>query len=170
VGIAVHAALEKLDLGASDPRAALARARDEALRALAADASPGEVAASREAASELLQRFEQSALFARLWASRDLIVARELPVLLPPARDDEAQDFVAGSIDLVLRDAANGELVVVDYKTDRDGAGALDASKRDAYRRQGAVYRRALSESLGLDLPPRFELWWLATDHAEVIA
>jgi ATP-dependent helicase/nuclease subunit A len=170
VGIAVHSALERLDLRASDPRVALARARDESLRALPEDASPGHTAAAREAAGALLLRFEQGALFARLWASRDHVVARELPVLLPPARDDDAQDFVAGSIDLVLRDAATGELVVVDYKTDRDGADALAPDRREAYRRQGAVYRRALAESLGQGAPPRFELWWLATDRAEVIA
>jgi ATP-dependent exoDNAse (exonuclease V) beta subunit len=59
---------------------------------------------------------------------------------------------------------------VVDYKTDRGGADSLEPSGREAYRRQGAVYRRALAESLGLDAPPRFELWWLATDRAESIA
>ena len=170
VGSAVHAALERLDLRASDPRAALARASDEALRALAPAASPGDAAAVNEAAREMLERLVHGALFARLWASRDHVVARELPVLLPPGRDDDAQDFVAGSIDLVLRDPATGELVVVDYKTDRDGADALAPDRREAYRRQGAVYQRAFAESLGQGTPPRFELWWLATDRAEVIA
>ena len=170
VGSAVHAALERLDLSAADPSAALSLARDEALRALAAAPSPADAAAVRDAASELLLRFSHGELFARLWASRDRVVARELPVLLPAASDGDAQDFVAGSIDLVLRDVATGELVVVDYKTDRDAPDAQGASRREAYRRQGAVYQRALAESLGLGTPPRFELWWLATDRADVIA
>ena len=97
------------------------------------------------------------------------MVARELPVLLPPESDDGALGFVAGSIDLVLRDPASGEWTVVDYKTDASG-GPDETASREDYARQGAVYRRALAEALGLSAPPRFELWWIAADRAEAIA
>ena len=74
--------------------------------------------------------------------------------------------YVSGVVDLVYRDPESGEVVVADYKTDRiDDPDAEEARERmEAYRRQGAVYRRALREGLGLDYTPRFELWLLAAD------
>jgi len=85
-------------------------------------------------------------------------------VLVEPAEGDAAQDFVAGSIDLLHRDPESGELVVVDYKTDRPGPAGLAPERRAEYARQGAVYQRALQRALGLPRPPRFELWLLAAD------
>lgn len=40
------------------------------------------------------------------------------------------------------------------------GAAGLDA-RAAGYAPQGAVYRRALEEALGLPRPPDFELWFL---------
>jgi hypothetical protein len=68
---------------------------------------------------------------------------------------------VAGAIDLVYRDPATGELVVVDYKTDRIETKAEIAERARVYAAQGAEYQRALREALRLDAPPRFELWFL---------
>jgi ATP-dependent exoDNAse (exonuclease V) beta subunit len=77
--------------------------------------------------------------------------------------------FVAGAIDLVHRDPATGELVVVDYKTDRVETDAEIAGRARSYAAQGAEYQRALREALGLDAPPRFELWFLHAGVREVV-
>jgi ATP-dependent exoDNAse (exonuclease V) beta subunit len=99
------------------------------------------------------------------------VVARELPVLLPPAHDERGPvGFVAGAIDLVHRDPETGQLVVVDYKTDRVETPAQIAERAKAYAPQGAEYQRALRDALGLAAPPRFELWFLHAGHREVVA
>ena len=98
------------------------------------------------------------------------MIARELPVLVAPERPDAGSvGFVAGAIDLVHRDPGTGELVVVDYKTDRVETPFEIAVRAQAYAAQGAEYQRALREALGLDAPPRFELWFLHAGHREVV-
>ena len=170
VGSAVHRALERLDLFAPDAEQELVRLEADALAELAARAAPGDLPAATARLRDLIARFGRGALFARLQALREHVVARELPVLLPPQPGDGAQGFVAGSIDLVLRDPASDELVVVDYKTDAAEPDAPEPSRHDDYDRQGSVYRRALAEALGLATLPRVELWWIAADRAEPIA
>jgi ATP-dependent exoDNAse (exonuclease V) beta subunit len=95
------------------------------------------------------------------------VVARELPVLLPPDPADAAgpTGFLAGAIDLVYRDPDTEEWVVADYKTDAiAGETELAARARD-YALQGAPYVRALRDALVLDRVPRFELWFLDVDR-----
>jgi ATP-dependent exoDNAse (exonuclease V) beta subunit len=163
VGTLVHAALETADLGAPD-------LRSELLACVPGrDGADAEERAARAAARALLERVARGPLGARLQALRGHVVARELPLLLPPAPEDAALSYLAGSIDLVFRDPANGEWVVVDYKTDRAPAEDPADARRAGYLRQGAVYGRALQEALALPAPPRLELWWLAGDRIEVI-
>ena len=69
--------------------------------------------------------------------------------------------FVSGTIDLVYRDPNTGELVIADYKTDEVAAETKLQEHAGAYAAQGAVYRRALREALGLSEEPRFELWFI---------
>ena len=69
--------------------------------------------------------------------------------------------FVSGTIDLVYRDPETGELVIADYKTDEVAGGRELRERAGAYAAQGAVYRRALREALGLSEDPRFELWFI---------
>ncbi|HKJ25891.1 MAG TPA: hypothetical protein VKB65_13785, partial [Myxococcota bacterium] len=54
-----------------------------------------------------------------------------------------------------------GEWVVADYKTDRLGSDAAMRERAAHYAAQGGAYVRAVHEALGLDAPPRFELWFL---------
>ncbi len=158
-GSAVHRVLEEWDLDA-EPQAELARqlARLPAL-VESLTAEQREAAAAR--ASALLTRVFSSGLLARLRAARGSILARELPVLLPPAGGDGgAVGYVSGTIDLLYR-AADGGLVVADYKTDQVEGDEL-TSRAAVYVTQGAAYTRAVQEALGLREPPRFELWFLA--------
>jgi ATP-dependent helicase/nuclease subunit A len=162
LGSAVHAALEGLDL-AQPPAAAAARAEEALARTLRAELGTG---AARPLASgrQLLQRFFGGPLYPRLRSLGDRLLARELPVLLEPEAGDPAAPigFWSGAIDLLYLDAEGGEAVVADYKTDRvepGRAGALAAR----YRAQGAVYVRAVQRALGLERPPRFELWLLSS-------
>ena len=75
--------------------------------------------------------------------------------------EDDPVGFVAGAIDLLYRDPADGEWVVADYKTD-DVTGAALEERARSYAAQGAVYTRAVATALGLAEPPRFELWFLS--------
>ncbi|MGI9432548.1 MAG: UvrD-helicase domain-containing protein [Myxococcota bacterium] len=155
VGTAVHAALEVLD-GAAAPEAAR-RSLDEALSQwLPLGASAG----ARERAQELLDGFLAGPLYARARELTPHVVARELPVLLPPAADADALGFVAGAADLVYRDPQTREFVVADYKTDAVSAAGLEAHA-ERHRAQGQVYVQAVQDALGLAEAPRFELWFL---------
>ena len=165
-GSLVHAALERADFGAADLRAALLAGVGAAPDGLEA---PELERGACDDARALLERVAGGALGARLRALREHVVARELAVLLP-ASAQEAVGYVAGSIDLVFRDPAGGEWVVVDYKTDRTPPEAPDDPRRAAYLRQGGVYQRALRDALGLTATPRLELWWLATGRIELVA
>ncbi len=165
VGSAVHRVLENLDLDAELDLERLG----EALSGQAPLATPQDRQAAEGSARALLTRFARGALGARLRALRGHVVARELPVLLPPGASEPATGFVAGAIDLVYRDPESGELVVVDYKTDHLGPQGLPPDRLAAYARQGAVYQRALCEALDLERAPRFELWLLDADRCEVV-
>jgi ATP-dependent exoDNAse (exonuclease V) beta subunit len=166
IGTALHRLLEHVDLGA-EPRAELSRQREAMHRTLEGLLSGPALERAREGADALLERIAGGSLFGRLRALAADIVARELPVLLPPG-DEGPVGFVSGVIDLVYRDPDSGELVVADYKTDRvEGEAALDERRR-LYAPQAEAYRRALHEALGLAAPPRFELWFLAADRITV--
>ncbi|MDH3685288.1 MAG: UvrD-helicase domain-containing protein [Myxococcales bacterium] len=156
VGTAIHAALEVLDGGAA-PEAAR-RSLDEALSQWL---PLGASAAARKRAQALLDGFLASPLYARARELTPHVVARELPVLLPPAADADALGFVAGAADLVYRDPQTREFVVADYKTDAVSAAGLEAHA-ERHRAQGQVYVQAVRDALGLAEAPRFELWFLA--------
>jgi ATP-dependent helicase/nuclease subunit A len=161
VGTAVHRALELLD-PTLDPEDALRACGERARGTLSLLVGPDELETALARVGEVLERFVRGPLFTRLRKLAPHVVARELPVLLRPEDPDTGPvGFVAGAIDLVHRDPATGELVVVDYKTDRIETKAEIAERTRGYAAQGAEYQRALREALRLDAPPRFELWFL---------
>jgi ATP-dependent helicase/nuclease subunit A len=157
----VHRVLETLKLG-GELREELTRASEGLEAWIDAQAGGGQREAALASARETLARFAEGSLLARLAAVRGGVIARELPVLLPPDPEGEgAVGFVAGSIDLLYRDPESGELVIVDYKTDRV-EGETELRERAAgYAGQARHYRRAIQEALVLAAPPRFELWFL---------
>jgi ATP-dependent helicase/nuclease subunit A len=166
VGSAVHRALERIDL-AAEPAAELARLRSGLAEDLVHALPERERAEALARADALLARFAAGALGARLRGLAPHVVARELPVLLPPdpADPDAPAGFLAGRIDLLYRDPDTGEWVVADYKTDAlDGEEAL-AERARFHAAQGAGYLRAVREALRLDRDPRFELWFLEADR-----
>ncbi len=158
-GIAIHRLFEHWDLDAPWP-AEWERGQATVRRWLAARPE----AAAREAAvraEALLRRLAAGTLLQRFAALGSAVVARELAVLLPP--DAGAAGCVAGAIDLVYRD--EGELVVVDFKTDEVEDEEALAARAAAYAPQEALYARALQEGLGPPAPPRCELWFLWADR-----
>jgi ATP-dependent exoDNAse (exonuclease V) beta subunit len=162
LGTAVHAALEEIEATAppAEQEAAYAAAVDAALSlALAPEDRPR----VREAARALWTTFAGGPLAERLARIAPHVVARELPVLLEPdaAIADEPTGFLAGAIDLLYRDPDDGAWVVADYKTDAVASGDALAGHAERYRRQGGIYVRAVQRALGLEAPPRFELWFL---------
>jgi ATP-dependent helicase/nuclease subunit A len=160
-GSAVHRVLERLDLGA-DLADELARGAERLPRDLEGLVDPERVPAALARASDLLERLRTGPLMDRLQAIARGVVARELPVLLLPGEGQGAPvGFVSGTIDLVYRDPNTGELVIADYKTDEVAAETKLQEHAGAYAAQGAVYRRALREALGLSEEPRFELWFI---------
>jgi len=181
VGSAVHAVLEQLDLErlATGELAAEMEYRKKALEAdLARRLPSADLPAARKRAEDLLRRFAEGPLAAKLASLGDAVLARELPVLLPaceeieePAKKPTDHDvepehspplgFIAGAVDLLYRDPETGAMVVVDYKTDEVESDDEIIARAGAYTPQGEVYRRALQEALRLPSPPRFELWFL---------
>ena len=87
----------------------------------------------------------------------------------PPDENSQAVAYESGIIDLVYRDPETGEMTVVDYKTDHLRSDAEREERAEHYRAQGAFYCRALTDALGLDRDPRFELWFLQTGRIEVV-
>ncbi|OYV93963.1 MAG: hypothetical protein B7Z68_08145 [Acidobacteria bacterium 21-70-11] len=160
-GAAVHRVLETLDLGA-EIGGQLAAARGSLAALVEGWIGPEGRREAERRAAEVLARLAGGPLLGRLGAIAPHVVARELAVLLPPGEGAAAPaGFVSGAIDLLYRDPDTGGLVVADYKTDDvTGAAPLDA-RAAGYASQGAVYRRAIQEALGLPRPPRFELWFL---------
>jgi len=168
-GGAVHRALEEWDL-AVDPKQELERQR-ALLRAYLTPLAGGDaLERALPRAAELLEHFAASRLLIRLRELRDAVLARELPVLIPPGDGPHAPvGVVTGAIDLLYRDPAGGEVVIADYKTD-EVATADDLERRAAaYAPQGAAYVRAIQEALELKRPPRFELWFLRADEVVVV-
>lgn len=159
-GSALHRALERVALAASDPAGWRARVRAGFELELGAAGATELAALDRD-----LDRLATSGLFARLGELESRIVARELPVVLAAADDAAGPlDAITGAVDLVYRDP-DDRLVVADFKSDAlDERGDADAIRR--YGPQLRAYGRALAAALGLDLAPRLELWLLALDRA----
>ena len=168
-GGAVHRALEEWDLAAG-PREELERQRG-LLRAYLTPLAGGDVLErALPHAAELLEHFAASSLLGRLRELKSAILARELPVLIPPGDGPHAPvGVVTGAIDLLYRDPERGDVVIADYKTD-EVATAADLDRRAAaYAPQGAAYVRAVQEALELKKAPRFELWFLRADRVVVV-
>jgi len=157
-GGAVHRALETWDLFAGPEEAR--RQRDLLPAYLARLAEGDTLERALPLAQGLLDHFAGSGLLVRLRELREHVLARELPVLLPPSGN--AVGVVSGTIDLLYRDPETGRLVVADYKTDDP---ELLEARAAVYAPQGATYVRALEDALGLAEPPRFELWFLQADR-----
>ncbi len=159
-GSAVHSALESWDLEA-EAESELARQLARLPGVVEGLVPPVACEAALSRAHALLTRAFSAGIVTRLRALRESILARELPVLLPPVGGDGGPvGYVAGTIDLLYQ-ATDGSLVVADYKTDQVEGTDL-AARAAVYAPQGAAYTRAVQEALGLTHPPRFELWFLA--------
>lgn len=170
VGRAFHRLLEALAapsgwaMEEAELRAMLARFLEREL-------DGGSASHALAAATALLDRFVAGALHEKLTQLGGDVIARELPVILPPfsgdaGSEDAATRFVSGTIDLVYRERSTGEIVIADYKTD-SAPTALSVAR---YAAQGRAYQRAVREALDLDRDPRFELWFVAEDRIEVVA
>jgi hypothetical protein len=100
-------------------------------------------------ARDLLEAFAAGPVLPRLRRLPDHVVARELPVLLPPRRGDGSPvGVVTGIVDLLYRDPATGRLVVADCKTDDLDSGEAE-TRTGAYAPQGAVYVRRSRSAFG---------------------
>jgi ATP-dependent exoDNAse (exonuclease V) beta subunit len=160
-GGAIHRVLEDWDL-AADPRKETGRQRSLLPAYLAALADGDELDRALPLAKSLLEIFAGGPLLIRLRSLKDHLLARELPVLVPPGEGDHSPvGVVTGAVDLLYRDPGDGRIVVADYKTDEVGTEEEIAARAAVYAPQGAVYMRAVREALELAEAPRFELWFL---------
>ncbi|HEV7786948.1 MAG TPA: 3'-5' exonuclease, partial [Thermoanaerobaculia bacterium] len=160
-GGAVHRALEEWDL-AADPRREAVRLRSLLPAYLAALVEGNELERSLPVAEALLETFAAGPLLARLRRLKDHLLARELPVLLPPGEGEHSPvGVVSGAIDLLYRDPDGGKIVIADYKTDEVKTEKEMRGRAVVYASQGALYARAIQEALELAELPRFELWFL---------
>lgn len=165
VGTAVHRALEGMDPAAS-PAEALRSALAAADPPLRAELDEGLLPEGRRRVRALLERFVGGALGAHFRSLRGHLVARELPTLASAPLDGEGPvGFYAGAIDLVHLDPATGEVVVVDFKTDRIVDEAALQARVEAYRLQLDHYVGVVQAGLALAARPRMELWFLALDR-----
>lgn len=115
-----------------------------------------------------METLERSELLARLRAAPQRVLARELPFALAgsPERENEPLGACVGSIDLLWEDE-RGELVVVDYKTERAPDAAARRASLERHAPQLELYLRAVAAGLGPARPVRAELWFLAEDRVE---
>jgi ATP-dependent exoDNAse (exonuclease V) beta subunit len=168
-GTAIHRILEDFDL-AQPLEVELARQRERLSDLVASQVAEPERAAAQARALELLQRLSSGSLLERLSGLGGRVVARELPLLIPPGDSEQSGEagpvgFAAGSVDLLYRDPHSDELVVADYKTDRVEDEAELQARVEEHRAQGAVYVHAIREALDLSKLPRFELWFVWADR-----
>ncbi len=160
-GGAVHRALEEWDL-LDDPRRELVRQRTLLPAYLAALAEGNDRDKALPLAEALLETFATGPLVARLRSLAGHILARELPVLLPPGDGEHAPvGAVTGAIDLLYRDPEDGRIVIADYKTDEVATAEEIQARAKVYAPQGTVYARAVREALEMEEAPRFEVWFL---------
>ncbi len=140
LGTLIHAYLACMGQGEAD-------LKEERLQALA----PHD-AARRDAAAEILRVFLRSPLADRF--SQVRILGRELPLLY---RDPQGSRW-QGSMDLVIEE--DGEIIVVDFKSDRVGSAQID-ERAAFYESQLSLYAHALQEAWQLAELPQRELWFL---------
>jgi len=164
VGTAVHRMMEELD-PAGDFQTQLGAMLGEATAELDAFFDERSAAEAGERLRNLIDRMTGGRCLSRLAAIAENVVGREVAILALPHEDAGPIGAVTGFVDLVYRDPASDEMVIVDYKT-----GALDDREgpqypKTSYVEQGAAYQRALSSAFGLSYTPRFELWFLRDDE-----
>ncbi|HSS77566.1 MAG TPA: UvrD-helicase domain-containing protein, partial [Thermoanaerobaculia bacterium] len=160
-GGAIHRALEEWDF-AADPRQETGRQRSLLPGYLAALVEGDELDRSLPLAESLLESFAAGPFLARLRTLKNHILARELPILLPPGVGDRSPvGVVAGAIDLLYRNPDDGRIVIADYKTDEVRTEREVQARAAIYSSQGELYARAIREALELAENPRFELWFL---------
>ncbi len=159
-GGAVHRALEEWNL-AADPKKELGRQRKLLPAYLTALVEGDELDRALPLAESLLEIFVSGPLLKRFRKLEGHVLARELPVLLPPGEGDASPvGIVSGAIDLLYRDPEDGRIVIADYKTDEVETEEEIQARARVYAPQGAVYARAVREALEIE-EPRFELWFL---------
>jgi ATP-dependent helicase/nuclease subunit A len=164
IGTTVHFLLETIDLS-GDLGAQIEERRNEMYDRLAG-ALDSQLKPALKRFDEICDLLARGECLARLQELAPDIVARELPLLLPPPQTDTGPvGFIAGTADLVYRDPATGELVVADYKTDQVTDPEAVTERARGYQGQGRIYCRAVQEALGLETEPPFELWFLAADQ-----
>lgn len=161
VGTAVHAVLERVELGEPlTPQ--LMRWAQNVERLLPRDLPPHLREASASRARAVLTGITASRWCRRLEAVSAAVVGREVPIMLPLREDGDGPiGYLSGVIDLLYRDEVSGELVVADFKTDAASSDSEVALLVERYRIQGELYCRAVQEALGLPNPPHWELWFL---------
>ena len=166
-GEAIHRALERWDLEA-EVQAERRHQLEQADRWLGGQATPEALESTQVRVRKILDRWVSGELLPRLREAGDAILARELPVLIPPAgnEDDEPLIGYTGIVDLLLGGTVDGDPpVVVDFKTDMVETEEELAARAERYRPQLELYGRALHQALHLAVPPRLELWFLWPDR-----
>ncbi len=138
LGRLVHGVLERIDYGRPDSHAQLCRE----LAPLFAS-GPSEPLAAE--AAELVGRFTDSELWRSLASASEL--HREVEFLLPWPGETNTTRYLHGFIDCLYRDAS-GAWRLVDFKTNRVGAGGVAEASRP-YELQMAVYTEACRQALG---------------------
>ena len=131
-GSAVHAALERVDL----------RRPEDVERVCAAVASEEGMEARAGEMAELVRRVMDSATIARALRSRRLLREAPFSAALP-----DMTGLAEGRIDLLFEE--DGELVIVDFKTDAVSASDVEA-RAEHYRRQALVYAWAARRATGI--------------------
>lgn len=169
VGIAIHRALELMRLDKPLARAV----RDLGQLPYSGLAIPQQLLPDvRYETQALLEQLCRSSLGRRLDVLRDHVIARELPLVLSAdglaqREDSLPTDAVVGTLDLLARDPADGQLVIIDYKTDRAlGKAAIQRARRH-YEAQAASYQRAVQLFFKLQRLPACELWFLRAGRIE---
>ncbi|MEX1023664.1 MAG: UvrD-helicase domain-containing protein [Planctomycetota bacterium] len=122
------------------------------------------------AAHEVIERARAGGLLERFRSLRANIVAHELPYLAPPCPDASpgaAVDAEAGSIDLLLFDAASSTWTVVDFKTDRVSTPDDIALAVARHTPQLEAYARAVATATGGTVAK--ELWLLRAGAVESV-
>jgi ATP-dependent exoDNAse (exonuclease V) beta subunit len=159
----VHRALELIDLQQT-PESALEKQLEslpQDLRGFIASADLADVAAQ---AKQVLQQMDNNGMLHELFERREYILGREIPVLLTPTdcnTDEDPLGAIVGTLDLLYRDPADGQLVVADFKSDQIPDAQALRRLAKAYKPQGELYCRAVEKLFPDEEPPRFELWFL---------
>jgi ATP-dependent exoDNAse (exonuclease V) beta subunit len=158
VGTAIHMLLEGMPVSGSTGGSLTEAKLATALVACGKGRKPSPKAKRR--ALSLLSALDGGKLRSRFEASE--ILGTEVPLLMASGTAGPVGAWV-GSIDLLYRCPETNDVVVADYKTDR--VGNQDPKVvAEHHRAQGAVYTQAVQAALGLDHPPKFEVWLIEKD------